>query len=137
MKKLNSIFIIDDDPITVFGIKKMLKAITICEDISDYKNGKQAMEGLKERLQHGYPCPEVIFLDINMPIMDGWEFLEELVNLKLPERIIINVITSSIDPIDYKRWNDFRLRCWHYLNFKNKPLYKIEATDLSRVHLAS
>ncbi|MCL6268013.1 response regulator [Flagellimonas myxillae] len=137
MKKLNSIYIIDDDPITVFGINKMLKTITTCRDITDFENGRLALEGLKQRIHQNLPCPEVIFLDINMPIMDGWEFLDELVSLDIKERIIINVITSSIDPIDYKRWNEFRLKCWHYLNFKNKPLYKIEATDLTRVHLAS
>nr|WP_299388387.1 response regulator [Allomuricauda sp.] len=137
MKKLNSIYIIDDDPITVFGIRKMLKAITICKDITEFENGRVALEALKQRVEQGLPCPDVIFLDINMPIMDGWEFLEELVSLNIRERIIINVITSSIDPIDYKRWNEFRLKCWHYLNFKNKPLYKIEPTDLSRVHMAS
>ncbi|WP_422350507.1 response regulator [Flagellimonas sp.] len=137
MKKLNSIYIIDDDPITVFGLRKMLKTVTICKDITDFENGRLALEALKKRIELKIPCPEVIFLDINMPIMDGWEFLEELVCLNIPEKLIINVITSSIDPIDYKRWNDFRLNCWHYLNFKNKPLYKLEATDLSRVHLAS
>lgn len=137
MKKLNSIYIIDDDPITVFGLRKMLKTVTICKDITDFENGRLALEALKKRIELKIRCPEVIFLDINMPIMDGWEFLEELVSLNIPEKLIINVITSSIDPIDYKRWNDFRLNCWHYLNFKNKPLYKLEATDLSRVHLAS
>ncbi|SHH00053.1 response regulator [Flagellimonas flava] len=137
MKKVNSIFIIDDDPITVFGIKKMLKTITTCRDITAFENGKLALEGIQNRLTEDVEVPEVIFLDINMPIMDGWEFLEELVSLNIKKRMIINVITSSIDPKDYRKWNEFRLRCIHYLNFKNKPLYKIEETDLSRINLAS
>lgn len=137
MKKINSIYIIDDDPITVFGIKKMLKPITNCGDITAFGNGKLALDGLNERLANGVHVPEVIFLDINMPIMDGWEFLEELVSLNIEQKIIINVVTSSIDPKDYQRWNQYRLKCWHHLNFKNKPLYKIEPTDLSRVNLAS
>ena len=137
MKKVNSIFIIDDDPITVFGIKKMLKTITPCRDITAFENGKLALEGIQNRLTEDVEVPEVIFLDINMPIMDGWEFLEELVSLNIKKRMIINVITSSIDPKDYRKWNEFRLRCIHYLNFKNKPLYKIEETDLSRINLAS
>lgn len=137
MKKINSIFIIDDDPITIFGIKKMLKTTVICKDIKAFENGKTALEGLTERIKKGASIPEVIFLDINMPIMDGWEFLEEFIEMDIKEKIIINVITSSIDPLDYKRWNDFRLKSLHYLNFKNKPIYKIDATDLNRINIAS
>ncbi len=137
MKKMNSIFIIDDDPITVFGIKKMLKTTVICDNIKDFQNGKQAIDHLKGDMENDIPVPEVIFLDINMPIMDGWEFLEEFLKLRIDERIIINVITSSIDPKDYQKWNDFRLNSLHYLNFKNKPIFKIEATDLGRIDLAS
>ena len=134
---MNSIYIIDDDPITVFGIKKMLKDTVVCESISTFHNGKLAIERLREHVQNDFPIPEVIFLDINMPIMDGWEFLEEFLKLPIRERIIINVITSSIDPLDYAKWNHFRLNCFHYLNFKNKPIFKIETTDLTRINLAS
>ena len=134
---MNSIFIIDDDPITVFGIKKMLKATVECSEIKDFHNGKKAMEQLRYDIENGVPAPEVIFLDINMPIMDGWEFLEAFLKLRIEEKVIINVITSSIDPAGYQKWDDFRLNCLHYLNFKNKPIFKIEATDLKRINLAS
>ncbi|AWX45419.1 hypothetical protein HME9304_02433 [Flagellimonas maritima] len=137
MKKIDCIYIVDDDPITVFGIKKMLKSIVICKDINTFKNGKLALDDLKKRIDKGSILPEVIFLDINMPIMDGWEFLEEFVSLKLEEKIIINVITSSIDPLDYQKWNSYRLKCLHYISYKNKPLYKIDGTDLERINLAS
>lgn len=137
MKKLKCLYIIDDDPITVFGIKKMLNASIECENIQTFENGKLALEGIHAAQQNGGVLPEVIFLDINMPIMDGWEFLAEFLKIRFPEKVIINVITSSIDPADYQKWNEFRLNCYHYLNFKNKPLFKIEPTDLSRINLAS
>nr|WP_299074619.1 response regulator [uncultured Allomuricauda sp.] len=131
MKKINSLYIIDDDPIAIFGIKKMLKLKVECNDIKAFENGKMALDDLKGRIEYGDGIPEVIFLDINMPIMDGWEFLEELLNLNIEEKVIINVITSSIDPSDYQKWNHFRLNSIHHLNFRNKPIYKIEVTDVS------
>lgn len=137
MKKVNSIYIIDDDPITVFGIKKMLRPAAICEDIQVFENGKTALEDLERRLADGIPIPEVIFLDINMPIMDGWDFLEEFVALDIKDKVVINMITSSIDPTDYEKWTEFRLKCLHCLNFKNKPLFKIEPSDLDIIDLAS
>lgn len=130
MNRINSLYIIDDDPITIFGIRKMLKIIVECNDIRAFGNGKEALDDLKERMEHGVSVPEVLFLDINMPIMDGWEFLEELLKLNIEERLIINVVTSSIDPIDYQKWNYFRLSSPHHLNFRNKPIYKIEASDV-------
>ena len=137
MKKVSSIFIVDDDPITVFGIKKMLKPVAICDDIQIFQNGKEAYDVLKDRITTGHELPEVIFLDINMPIMDGWDFLKEMIDLDIQERIIINMITSSIDPSDYQRWNDFKEKCPHQLNFRNKPIFKIEVSDLEGFHMAS
>ncbi len=137
MKKVSSIFIVDDDPITVFGIKKVLKPVAICDDVQIFQNGKEAFDALKERTENDQCIPEVIFLDINMPIMDGWDFLEELIGLDIKERIIINMITSSIDPLDYQKWNEYKDRCPHTLNFKNKPIFKIETSDLDSIDMAS
>ena len=137
MKKVNSIFIVDDDPITVFGIRKMLKPVAICEDVQIFQNGKEALDSIIQRMEEGGDIPEVIFLDINMPIMDGWDFLDEVMKLKLSEKIIINMITSSIDPLDYQKWNDAKAKCLHILNFKNKPIFKIDPSDLDCIDLAS
>lgn len=136
MKKMNSIFIVDDDPITVFGIKKMLKPVIDCPDIQIFQNGKEALDKIKERMGVSL-FPEVIFLDINMPILDGWGFLEELISLNIQQPITINVITSSIDPLDLEKWHHYKARCLHTLNFKNKPIFKIEMADLGYINVAS
>lgn len=136
MKKMNSIFIVDDDPITVFGIKKMLKPVIDCPDVQIFQNGKEALDKIKERMGVSL-FPEVIFLDINMPILDGWGFLEELISLNIQQPITINVITSSIDPLDLEKWQYYKARCPHTLNFKNKPIFKIEMTDLGYINVAS
>ncbi|GLU42425.1 response regulator [Muricauda sp. NBRC 101325] len=132
---MNSIFIVDDDPITVFGIKKMLKPITDCSDVQIFQNGKEALEKIKERM--GGILPDVIFLDINMPILDGWGFLDELISLNIQQPITINVITSSIDPLDLEKWQFYKARCPHTLNFRNKPIFKIELADLGYINVAS
>lgn len=137
MKKVNCIFIVDDDPITVFGIKKMLKSVAICDDIQIFENGQEAIDAIVERYNQGETIPEAIFLDINMPIMDGWDFLDELIQMDIKEHIIINMITSSIDPLDYKKWNSFKDKCPYILNFKNKPIFKIETNDLGCMEIAS
>lgn len=124
MTKINAVCIIDDDPITVFGIKKMLKAFDLSETIHTYMNGKLAIDGLRDMIAKKEALPEVIFLDINMPIMDGWQFLEEFITLPTNRRIRINIVTSSIDAYDRQQWESFKSRTSHTIDFRNKPIRK-------------
>lgn len=133
MKKIRAISIIDDDPITVFGIKKMLHSIEASQHIITYANGKEAIDGIKLRMEDGSGVPEVIFLDINMPIMDGWQFLEEFIALPLKERIRINIVTSSIDPADKQNWERYKALTHHLLDYKNKPIRRSDIIEITRV----
>lgn len=126
MKKINSIAVIDDDPITVFGIKKMLNSIDASNEIKTYANGKEAIDDIKMMLQSDQPIPEVIFLDINMPIMDGWQFLEEFITLPVKSKIRINILTSSIDPADRQNWVYYKGQTDHLIDYKNKPIRRKE-----------
>ncbi len=131
MKKINSIGVIDDDPITVFGIKKMLNALDVSETIKTYANGKEAIDDIKEMLENKVQVPEVIFLDINMPIMDGWQFLEEFITLPLQSKIRINILTSSIDPADRQNWVYFKGKTHHIIDYKNKPIRRTEIAAIT------
>ncbi|MGB5236951.1 MAG: response regulator [Flavobacteriaceae bacterium] len=131
MKKIRSIGVIDDDPITVFGIKKMLNLLEVSETIKTYANGKEAIEDIKDMLEKNDAIPEVIFLDINMPIMDGWQFLEEFITLPLPNRIRINILTSSIDPADRENWLYYKEKTHHLIDYKNKPIRKHQIKDMT------
>jgi CheY-like chemotaxis protein len=120
MKKIQSTCIIDDDPIFIYGTRRIMKEVDFCDNILVFNNGQDAMEGLKELTAKGEDLPEVLFLDLNMPIMDGWEFLEGFVkipNLK-GKRVIIYIISSSIDPRDLERIRNYKV----VNNYILKPL---------------
>jgi CheY-like chemotaxis protein len=126
MPTFESIWIIDDDPIVVFGIRKMLLSEYPDLPISAFSNGKQALDAVQQALQQNGSLPDLILLDINMPIMDGWQFLEGFLNLPVETPLDIVIITSSIDPADTERWEGFQPRTHHRLGYKNKPIRKAD-----------
>jgi CheY-like chemotaxis protein len=105
MNKILKAGIVDDDPIVIFGMKLMLKQLGIVQNTEVWNNGQQALDGLKALVAKGESLPEVIFLDLTMPVMDGWDFLEALKETDLPgkEQMKIYVLSSSINPIDRDR----------------------------------
>ncbi|MFK7814477.1 MAG: two-component system response regulator [Maribacter sp.] len=133
MIKINSVCIIDDDPITVFGMRKMLDSLVTYNVLNTFENGKIAIEAIKEMLFSGQDIPEVIFLDINMPIMDGWQFLEEFIALSIENKICINIITSSIDSADEKNWRHYKSKTHHTVTYNHKPFRKIEIEKMLKV----
>ena len=133
MKTINSIFIIDDDPITVFGIRKMLDSSVEFKTISTYCNGKLALDGIIKVLKNDKAIPEVIFLDINMPIMDGWQFLEEFIVLPIEEKVRINIVTSSIDPADHAKWEYYNDKSHHLITFNTKPIRGAQIAAITKL----
>lgn len=124
MKRINHICIVDDDPIVLFGIRKLLSLVVECNQINSYTNGKLALDAIKKDVEEKMDIPDVIFLDINMPIMDGWQFLEEFISLPIEEKVRVNIVTSSIDPLDMERWECYRQKTKHLITFNNKPIRK-------------
>ncbi|SDI43905.1 response regulator [Winogradskyella thalassocola] len=100
-----NICVIDDDDIYQFTIIKMLKSIDLDKEISLFSDGEEALEFLIDNLYNNEELPDIIFLDINMPIMDGFQFMEEYVKIKpkLNKKIIIYMVSSSVDPVDIER----------------------------------
>ncbi|MDR6967941.1 CheY-like chemotaxis protein [Flavobacterium arsenatis] len=104
MKNYKKVFVVDDDKIYHFILKNLLSKneISICPCFCE--NGLDALEILKEKISTNN-IPDVIMLDINMPIMDGWQFLEEYKKLKADFNLQmpIYLITSSNDVLDVNR----------------------------------
>lgn len=120
MNKLKSTCIIDDDPIFIYGTKRIMNEVGFSDNIIVYNNGQDAIDGLNEMTENGEDLPPVIFLDLNMPIMNGWEFLEDFV--KIPnhnrEKVTVYIISSSIDPRDLERIKNYKV----VNNYILKPL---------------
>ncbi|SDE95829.1 Response regulator receiver domain-containing protein [Pricia antarctica] len=122
MKKIKTACIIDDDPIFIYGTKRLMAEVDFCETVLVFQNGQDAIDGLNKITANGEILPCVILLDLNMPIMNGWEFLEEFV--KIPnhnrEKVIIHIISSSVDPRDLGRIKNYEV----VNNYILKPISK-------------
>ncbi|RTY95872.1 response regulator [Flavobacterium sp. GT3R68] len=109
MKLLKTILIVDDDEIFVYLTRKAIEQAMIVEEIKVFGNGRDAINFLKENAGNPHLLPEIILLDLSMPIMDGWQFLEEfhLIKPRVEKKIIIYIVTSSISPEDITRAKSF------------------------------
>lgn len=105
MKKALTICIIDDDEVYQFAITRNIQAEQLATKILQFSDGKEALNYLSANIGNNDAIPDLIFLDINMPIMDGWQFLETYVQLKpqIGKKITLYMVSSSMDPIDTKR----------------------------------
>ncbi len=99
--------IIDDDDMYVSLVKKIIEAKNLCQNLMVFQNGKAALNYFEVILSNldQKSIPEIIFLDLNMPVMDGWEFLDNFTRIKnkLGKAITLYVVSSSINPIDIER----------------------------------
>ena len=95
--KFNNAYVVDDDKVHHFIIKKLLEKNHIETDVSFFENGYLALDDLKVKLHNGNGLPDIILLDINMPVLDGWQFLAEFNQIKdnFQKSIAIYIVTSS------------------------------------------
>lgn len=105
MTKINHVCLIDDDHIFLYGAKRLMREIDFYEDLSVFSNGREALDHFRKVVHTNSSLPSLMFLDINMPIMTGWEFLEELLNLPGidTDGMYIYIMSSSVDPRDLER----------------------------------
>ena len=126
MKKINTVCIIDDDPIFRFGTKKLMENIDVQLDFLVYKNGQEAIDGLSSKVKLNANMPDVILLDLNMPIMDGWQFLDELFTIPGAVGIPIYIVSSSVDSRDIDKAKTYKM----VSNYIVKPFSLSKVQDL-------
>lgn len=115
---MKKIVLVDDMEIFNFIMKKLIKNVNAIHQVYDFTDGQLALTSLEE-LE-----PNIIFLDLNMPIIDGWTFLENMQERKLPHKVFI--LTSSTSELDRQRSLNYN----NVVDFLIKPLKQETIADL-------
>lgn len=120
---LNKVFIIDDDEVNNFVCERLIKNANLTKNVGKYETAREALNDLKFIVENGESeqyFPEIIFLDINMPYMDGWDFLEEF--KKFPREYTnkcgIYMLSSSINKQDIDKAKGYQ----EVIDYITKPL---------------
>jgi CheY-like chemotaxis protein len=116
---MKNVLLVDDDFVFTFLNKKIISSLKFVNEINTAQNGVQALQLLNASADGTVSLPDIILLDLNMPIMDGFGFLDEFQKLSLPhkERIKIIIVTSSMHPEDFQRAKDYGVT-----SYLTKPL---------------
>lgn len=118
MKKMYSAYIIDDDPIFILLFKKIIAKSNRFEEVHNFHDGQFAIERLQKLNDIEHIMPDFIFLDLNMPNIDGWQFLDEVEKLEFKHELNIYIITSSIDNFEIEKAKKYKF----VKQFISKPL---------------
>lgn len=117
-----NILLVDDDPITLMLCKKVFSRTSFSNTVITAQNGEEAISFFKKlnKNTESENLPELIFLDLNMPVMGGWEFLDEFSNKRYERfhQIKIVVLSSTIDPEDLAKTKDYPM----IIDFLPKPI---------------
>lgn len=103
---MKKVAIIDDDDIFQFTTKVKFEKLELASEVLIFNDGEEAMDYL--HVTDVADLPDILLLDINMPIVDGWDFLEMYSELDSVKRgsMEIHMLSSSINPEDVKRAED-------------------------------
>lgn len=103
MKKVDLAYIIDDDEIIIYLTNKLIMKSDFCNAIETFTGAKDALARLEMAAKTGENIPDFILFDLNMPEMNGWEFIEAFRKINFGKEIPTFIFTSSIDPNDKQR----------------------------------
>ena len=135
--QLNCILVIDDDEPTNFFTNMILEESGCANHIRIVQSGREALDYLIKSEtgdpDPAFPSPDLIFLDINMPAMDGWEFLKEYKKLHKTHKVIVVMLTTSLFPEDKLKAKDRP----EVSGFEHKPLTAEKVTAVLEKYFAN
>jgi len=119
-------YIVDDELVSIYLTKHLLIEEGFSDDITTFLSAEEALTGLLQNITEN--MPQVIFLDLNMPGMNGWEFLDELTSYKeqLPGCCQIYILTSSLDTSDMAKSKKYA----SVGGFIHKPIDKADIQEI-------
>lgn len=128
MNQLECAFIVDDDPIHQFGMKVLMRKLEFSKKVMVFQNGQEAIDALLDMLGTKQQFPNIIFLDLNMPIKDGWGFLDDFVQIPHSNRdkILVYVVSSSISPWDQEKAKEYAV----VSDYMVKPINESELKNI-------
>jgi len=110
--KLANVLVIDDDDISNFIYTRVISATGLVENIKSCMSGQEALNYLDDVVNNNPSnYPDMIFLDINMPVMNGWEFLdryEKQIPANMQENTILCILSSSVYKDDIDKANSYK-----------------------------
>ena len=120
MKNIEKVLIIDDDKVNNFICTKIINLAGFANDVVGCISAKEGLDYLEKNSGVAQELPDIIFLDINMPIMNGWGFLEEYKKLipNLSKDIVLFMLSSSVHKEDIKKANSYK----EVASYVSKPL---------------
>ncbi len=129
---LGLVLLVDDDDTTNYLNKRLLKEMKVASEVKTLNNGQEALDYLHKACgsekDPAYPCPDLIFLDIKMPVMDGFSFLDEYQKGGLDNEghVIVLMLTSSASFYDLQRLKNYNKVKKHY----SKALTKYDVKEI-------
>lgn len=134
MKRLNLILLVDDDETTNYLNKRLLDRMDIADHIEVATNGDEALKFIRTSEEEYNVLPDLMFLDIKMPVMDGFEFLETYHQLPdhLKQSIVVMMLTSSASFYDLERLKKYSAVEKHI----SKPLQEEHVREILKEHFA-
>ena len=104
-KKRPLIAIIDDDIVSHFILTSIINLNKLADSILSFMDGEESIQYFTNNKTENEKIPDIVFLDVNMPIMDGWMFVEEYARIKkdITKKTVIFMVSSSVNPIDIER----------------------------------
>jgi CheY-like chemotaxis protein len=118
--------LVDDDKIFVFLATKIIQSVDHPSTVEVFQDGLEILDHLKEIADKPELLPDIIFLDLNMPVIDGWGFLKEYLSLNMKKNISIYLVSSSISPHDIERAKEIPA----VTDFIIKPLMKEKVVEV-------